>query len=397
MKGVLRIVVLTTLLVVTHTVGAEPNDSGVSFSGSGFLTLAAGNIFKGGKSENFNQYHSPIYVVDYAQAGIYEDKEWSIKPGSKIGWQETATFSPEVSITGQLVSRASRNGKVDLEWLYANLGLTDNLTLQIGRKRLPLFYYSEVQDVGFSYPWTSLPPGQYGWEIVNYNGANLLYRSQWGAWTSVLEAFAGSETRNDNPYWKVYNGRDIRTDSRWTNILGASLSLTHGDFETRLAYIRSEFQNRTADPSVSPPPFLYSPKARQQIYSVSSTATVHNWLLHGEYLYMDRAQTGAAEYSSLLGIGYRMGRYLPMLTYNRYWETLKPGRADPSVADPTTIDPLGFEGWSTLTASLRYALTATSDIKAEVGRWVDRNGPTFNGGVSYGNPWVFSVSYDLVF
>ena len=31
-----------------------------------------------------------------------------------------------------------------------------------------------------AYPWVHLPGQVYGWEIVNYNGANLLYRDQWG-------------------------------------------------------------------------------------------------------------------------------------------------------------------------------------------------------------------------
>ncbi|CAK0747856.1 conserved hypothetical protein [Gammaproteobacteria bacterium] len=395
MNLLLPITLLAIVLLPCEAIGGSQKSGGVEFSGLGFLTLSAGKIFKGDPPQDFNGYNTPIYVVDYAQGGIYSGNNWTLNPVSRLGWQETATFNSEFSLTGQVVARGARNGKIDLEWIYANLGLTNNMTLQVGRKRLPLFYYSESQDVGFSYPWIYLPPGQYGWEIVNYNGANLLYRAQWGSWTAAINIFAGSETKNDNPYWKIYYGRNSRTDSKWSDLVGTDLSLVKDWFEIRLAYIQSKYQDRVTSPSTVPYPD--SPKARQQIYALSFVGDYHHWLLHNEYLYMNRKQAGEAEYSFLLGLGYRIDHYLPMLTYNYFKQRLTPANADTNVINPANLDPLSVERWATLSGSLRYELTPNSTIKTQIDRWLDKGGPTFNAGVPYGNAWLFSISYDLLF
>lgn len=383
-------------LLLSLLAHAQEETGSVSFSGSGFLTLAAGKIIRGDSRQNFNDYQAPIFIADYAQGGVYESNGWSFKPDSKLGLQGTATFNPKFSVTGQVVARGAEDGNFNLEWAYGNYQLNDHLTFQFGRKRLPLFYYSETQDVGFTYPWVHLPPGQYGWEIVNYNGANLLYRDQWGNWTTSMNFFAGNEARTDNGYWKIYNGKNTRTDSKWRNIAGADMTLARDWFEARAAYIQSGFQNRFEDPA-TPPPYDYTPQAKQKIYSLSFSIDHQHWVVRNEYLYMDRQPIGEEDYSFLLGIGYRVGKYLPMITYNRYKMRLTPSDANPDIIDPASIDPLSAEGWSTLALSLSYELTPTSVIKVQLDRWKDINGPNFNGGVPYGNATLLSVSYDRVF
>ncbi|MCX7171950.1 MAG: hypothetical protein NTY41_17170 [Proteobacteria bacterium] len=375
--------------------------TGIEFSGSGFLTVVLGKVLKGDAPQDFNGYAAPMFVTDYAQASIYENRGWTFKPDTKLGLQGTAVITPQFSATGQVVARGAREGKVNLEWVYGSYHIDDKLTVQFGRKRLPLFYYSETQDVGITYPWTHLPPGQYGWEIVNYNGANLLYREKWGSWSSSMNFFAGSESRRDNPYQKIYNGRDSRTDSKWSNIRGADMTLMRDWFEARLAYIQTDIQDRFEDPELTPP-YPFSPKVRQKIYALSFSIDHPRWVVRNEYLYTDRKQQGDEFYSSLLGVGYRFGKFLPMVTFNRYRERLTPGYADPAIMDPGSIDPAAYEGFSTLAFSLRYDLTPTSAVKMQYDRWLDKSGPNFNldasgMGIRYGNARLLTISYDLIF
>lgn len=396
MKRIILSFFAVQLLFFSLLLKAQDDEGSVKFSGSGFLTVAAGKVVGGDAEQDFNGYHGPMFVADYGQGGVYESNEWSVRPDSRLGLQGSVIFNPQFSLTAQAVSRGIRNGEMGLEWAYGSYSFNDNVSLQLGRKRLPLFYYSETQDVGFSYPWVHLPPGQYGWEVVNYNGANLRYQSQWGSWASTLEVFAGDETRDDNGYWKIYNGKNTRTDSRWSNIIGADLTLAHDWFETRLAYIQTDFQDRYEDPTAAPP-YTFSPAVKQKIYALSFSVDYQQWVVRNEYLYMDRRDVGEEDYSFLLGAGYRMGKFLPMLTYNQYKMHLQPESANPALIDPTTIDPSAVEAWSVVALSISYALTNTSDIKVQLDRWIDQNGASFNGGVPYGNPTLLTLAYDLVF
>src|SRR6185369_11107544 len=96
---------------------------GVELTGSGFMTLAVGRVLGGTKDNpevnpNYLGYKGPHFISDWAQGGVYEDDGLQYKPDTRLGLQGTATFSPRLSLTGQVVARGARDGKVNLEWLY---------------------------------------------------------------------------------------------------------------------------------------------------------------------------------------------------------------------------------------------------------------------------------------
>ena len=75
---------------------------------------------------------------------------------------------------------AQTTAKPNLEWVYGAYDINANLALQAGRKRLPLLFYSESQDIGMAYPCgasaaTGFMAGR--WSTTT---ANLFYRDQWG-------------------------------------------------------------------------------------------------------------------------------------------------------------------------------------------------------------------------
>lgn len=354
---------------------------GVEFSGSGFLTLAAGKIL-GGNHEPATDvgFHCPCFISDYAQAGVYERGGWRFGPDSRLGLQGSVSAdNGRYALTGQVVARGADGGSAGLEWLYGTIELSGKFTLQAGRKRLPLFYYSESQDVGFSFPWAHLPPQLYGWEIVNYNGVSLGYRDQWGQWTAAGTLFGGSETRKDNGYWKIYNGKDSRTDSRWSDIAGGELKLGREWFEGRVLYIQSYTQNKAVSAGATD----FSPRRRQRIYGLGFRADYGNWIAHSEFLYIDRKADYGQDYSQLAGVGYRLGRFLPFVSYNNYRQRTRPELAQPA------------EGHATWSVVLRYDLTNSSDVKLQLDHWQDKTKPGF--GSFHGDAHLITVSYDMVF
>lgn len=374
----------TRFLIKTLTLGVlaacqAGSVQAVEFSGSGFLTLAAGKMFDAELSDGY-------VVVDYGQAGIYDADEVSIGPDSKLGLQGVLTFNPQWSATGQIVSRGAHDGDVNLEWLYATFQATDDLTLQFGRKRLPLFYYSESQDVGLSLPWVRLPAQAYGWDVVNFTGANLIHQGNLGGWSSTAEAYFGRENRKDNPYQQIYTGRDVRTDEKWTNIIGADWTLSRDWLELRLAAMRSNWE--TYDPESD----SKTDNGKQTFISLASMVDYENWVVRAELSKIDRPDydlTPEHDWAVLFGVGYRFGKWLPMLTHAEFHGDYD----DPTVTDERTTN---------LALSLRYDLSASSAIKVQYDITHDNSTPvggltSYNDSGTYGDSKLLTISYDRVF
>ena len=391
----LKGMMLMSALAATSSHGSE--GSGIEYSGSGFLSIVAGKMVSGTKG-NVGGYDCPCYVSDYAQGAIYDGRRGvQFAPDSKLGLQGSAAFDDNrFSVTAQVVSRGAEDGRLDLEWLYASYKLTSKVTFQAGRQRLPMFYYSDAQDIGFALPWTHLPTWLYGWQIVNYNGAKISYQDQFNDWSANGSLFMGDERRKDSGYWKVYgNGRDSVTNVNWTNIVGGDLTLSRGWFESRIVYIQShtqdqavsntfDFANNTYDLPPTP-----APVAKQRIYGLTLKADYLDWLLYGEFIYIDHPGLTYKDFAQNVAAGYRYGSWLPMITWGHYRGTVVtdgvlPG-APPSIANSQ-------ETWS---LSLRYDLTTSSDLKIQYDITSDHSDPGFSP--RYGSSNLLTLAYDKMF
>jgi len=353
---------------------------GLDFSGSGFLSVAAGKVLSGthDAAEDLG-YHCPCFISDYAQNGVYEDRGWQAGPDSKLGLQGVAaTQDGRYSATVQVVARGAGGGQTDLEWLYATADLSSNWTLQVGRKRLPLFQSSEVQDVGYAIPWIHLPPQLYGWEIVNYNGASLTYRNTVGSWLATADLLTGTETIHNSEYWQIYNGKFSVTDTRWTNIVGADATVSRDWFEARAVLIQSDQAYRF----VSDGETAYEDPTYQKIYGISFKADDGKWLARAEFLYINRQADYGFDHAQLYAAGYRFGPFTPLLSYSNYQQT-------------TNLSGGPAEGHSTRSLVTRYELDHSSDVKMEFDVWVDKSAPGFQA--PHGNSHLLSFSYDRVF
>jgi hypothetical protein len=353
----------------------------LQFSWSGFATLAVGKVLDSTQNGSVAGYEGPAYIADYMNPAVYEGRKIDIRPDSKVGLQGTVAYGKSFDVTGQVVFRGARDGRPDLEWVYATFRASDDLSFQVGRKRLPIFYYSDSQDVGLSFPWVRLPQQVYGWEIVNYNGASVAYHLPLGSWSSRVSLFGGGERKNDNGFWKLYNGEDTRTDSRWSKIAGLEWNVSHAWFEGRLVYIQSDIQNK------APGDTGFSPAAKQRIYGTALNADYEDLVVRSEFYYMDRTSVFERDYGMLFGIGYRFGKILPMLTYSRYRQSFIPN------AD---FGPSDQEAHADISALVRYDVTTSSALKIQYDTWRDRSGPNF-APVFFGSSKLLALCYDRVF
>ena len=367
----------------------ETEGNGIKYSGTGFLTVGAGKML-GGDKENVGGFNCPCFVSDYAQAAIYDGRpglQWG--PDSKLGLQGDVSFDNQrAALTVQAVSRGASDGNVDLEWLYGSYKLNDKVTLQAGRMRLPMFYYSESQDIGVSLPWTHLPAWLYGWQIVNFDGGKVRYQDQFGEWSSNASFFAGNEHHKDAGYWKVYgNGQHSVTNVNWTNILGGDLTLVKDWFETRLVYIQSNTQDQLISFLNSEQPqtnTLPAPVAKQEIVGLTLKADYKNWELYSEIINIKHPGLTYEDFSQNVSAGYRYGKWLPMVTWGHYNGLVSTDGLPNAPSSEANHE-------QTIAWSLKYDLTTSSDLKMEYD--VTQVSPASYWGASR----LLTFAYDKVF
>jgi hypothetical protein len=373
--------------------GSQADDySPIEFFGSGFLGITVGKMLSG-SSGRANDTECPCFISDYAQTGIYTGKknlQW--QPDSKLGLQGSMTFgNSPYSLTGQIVARGARDGEINLEWLYGNYKINEALTLQLGRKRLPMFFNSDAQDIGYALPWTHLPPQLYGWDVVNYNGANLTWNKPLNnGWHLTANLLAGAETVEESGYWQMYRGPNNRTDVKWDAILGGDINLSNDWLETRFVYIQSHTRQRNVTGSWKEALQAYDPAtvdtayavhARQRIYGLAINVDRDDWLLKSEIIYIERPGDTFGDRAQILAIGRRIGNWQPMLTWSNY-------KTMTSVAGAT-------EAHINLAATLRYELDDSSAVKVQLDQQHGRSVPGYEP--QYGDARLLTLSYDRVF
>jgi hypothetical protein len=344
-----------------------------SFRLSGFLSVVGGQVFGGSSQDRLEskpEFDCPCYVADWANAGVYGQK-FTLKPESRIGVQADVTLARQLDFTAQLMSRGTEP-KPDLEWAYLTYRIDGQWDVQAGRKRIPLYFYSASQDIGYSYPWIGAPPELYGWEVTNYNGASVRYRGNAAGASLVASVFAGEESVKEARIYKIYEAEDF--DVKWKNILGGDLELSGGWWTARLIYLQSK-NTLTGRES------LATYNHDMQAYGAAFNADFGPWFILSE-AGVNRRKYDSGNYlrtpSLTVGAGYRAGKWTPFLNYAQY-------------RDITDIPDYGPANWKRWSFTLCHDLTSSSALKAQVDRVNSRTTDVT------GDANVFRLGFDLVF
>jgi hypothetical protein len=346
---------------------------------SGFLSIVDGRILSSSLDPNTysgvasaNGVNAPFYTADWSNAGVYDNK-YSLSPESRAGIQATYSLTDNLKVVGQLVVRGT-DGTPDLTWAYASYKLDKNWEVQLGRKRIPLYYYSDFQDIGVSYPWVTTPPELYGWDATNYNGASVRYSGSFGDTNVTASLFGGNESIAKSAYNKLFYSTDTKVD--WNNIVGTDVEFNNGPATIRAVYVKAD--THTVNVASE-----YNANAGLTAYGIAANLDFDSWFILSEVTTLKRefveAQYSYTAPAFTVGVGVRLGKWTPFLNYARYTE---------SSSELSQYSPQSYERTS---ATLRYDLTSSSALKAQLDHHKD---VTNNFG---GDATVFRVSYDLVF
>jgi hypothetical protein len=345
-------------------------------STSGFASLVLGRTSGGCTSSTLAPAFSSNctrYIADWGHAGVY-DEDASVRPETRAGLQATVKFNPQLSATTQVTTRTAKDQALNLEWLYLSYQLSPSVTLQLGRKRLPLYYYSDFQDVGYAYNTVRPSPDVYGWDVVNYNGASLSHSMEVAGWSVRSEVMLGTEKSRKNPYSRLFY--EEPKDVKWGGIGGTTVEVSKDWFTARFSYARSNFEQTDHATGVVE---VAADGPKQDFIGLALNADLDDWTIRSELGQAKRESLGYKARFHLLTVGYRIGQFTVTGGLSGYDET----------AYDSAYNPLKLK--SQLLA-LRYELHKGGALKLQIDKVKDNSAVT-----SVGNTRLISGAYDLVF
>lgn len=190
----------------------EPSD--IEFSG--FARLVAGYL-----------------DTDEASFEGYENKI-SLSEKSLVGFQVDYAFSSQFSASAQLLAHSDDSRDSGVQWLYLNFEPSSAWQFKAGRLRTPYLKYSDVIDVGFTYPWLSAPQQLYGSYLFfpQYDGITGRYRF------NLDEVYVETEL-----YYGGFDDDVAASGAHFTidvnHLYGGVLQVTYGGLQFRVASLAS--------------------------------------------------------------------------------------------------------------------------------------------------------------
>lgn len=294
------------LLVVTAVAAICSSPAQAEVDISGFASVMGGKLTSGTGVELFGL--EPTFLANYPTVGVYES-EWTFKPDSKFGLQMTAELTEGLTATAQLVGRGADDFDAGFEWAYLSYVLNENWTLQAGKKRLPLYYYSDFFDVSYAYLWIRPPADNYTWQIFNYNGVNAQFNYQLSDWSVSGNIYTGREDDTENKLLSEFFGTEPVREI-WTDIVGGVLSLNRDWLDLRLTYMTYQNQRYSGGERV-----IWDGKdtRRGNFAGLSINIDYNNWLLLSE---VNRLALDGTDFDTyLVSVGYRIQQFTPYVSY----------------------------------------------------------------------------------
>jgi hypothetical protein len=272
------------------------------------------------------------------------------------------------------VSRALPDQHASLEWLYLTYQPSPEWTIQVGRKRLPLYYYSDFQDVGYAYNTVRPSPDVYGWDLVNYNGLSVSRTMLLGDWSVRTEAVAGQEQSNDTKMLQIFFAGPQKVE--WRDIFSVNTEFSRDWFTGRLSYT----QLRHKDTDLDSGTVIADGGATQRLLGMALNADIGDWIVRSEFGTAERESINMDARFYLANIGYRVGDF----TYTggtSYWD--ERFYATGSLNNRHRV----------LTAAVRYEVHKGGALKLQLDRLREQT----SGGPLLGNARVITATYDVTF
>ena len=307
-------------LCVESAHAADPVASMFSFSGFGTLGVAH-------SSEDRADF--PASYLKPNGAGYTE--RWSFAVDSRIGAQVIADITPQLSAVLQVISeqRYDNSYTPTVEWANIKYQLTPDFDVRAGRIVLPIFLNSDYRKVGYAIPWVRPPLEIYGLvPISSSDGVDASYRVHAGEITNTLTATYGKKVE------RVPGGGTAQAD----DLISIQSTAEFGAATLRVTYLRTRFSLDTvrslfdAFRQFGPQGIDIADKYGADnklvgFFGLGASYEPGSWFASGEFGKLKTHSFTGDKTAWYVTGGYRIGDFVPYLTYARL-------KLDSNASDP---------------------------------------------------------------
>ncbi|MFV1984855.1 MAG: porin, partial [Thiohalomonadales bacterium] len=296
------------------------------------------------------------------------DNRGSFK-GSRLGLNITAEINNKIKLYSQLLG-ASGSGNYDLQvdWAFIDITLSDEFSVHAGKIKFPVGIVNEYVSVGYAYLWLEAPNVFYSTQVPlgpqvtreAYSGASILWSHSIEEWTLGADFFAGEVKMNVADVRKL-RGITLRAD--WDDQVLIQASSYSGTME-----------NSTIMPAMNQQP--------HDVNTFGVKVDINNIVAYAEIADVSMGAVSVMAASTwYTTFGYRMGKWLPHLTYENF-------EKDDPVSEEQNFTTLG----------LRYDIMANTAIKFRLSKIKTIKGKgMFDTTPNDNSTMLFGFGIDIVF
>ena len=309
------------------------------------------------------------FLADYPRAAVYTD-DVSFKTDSNFGLQLSAEVNQKSTFIIQALSHGAKDYEIEIDWAYLNYQLTNEISIQAGRKRIPLYYYTDHFDIAYTYYWIRPPSDNYTWQITNYNGLSVIYESVWGHWDSMINVYVGNEESENNDLLSLLSDKEV--DETWKNMVGIVGELSNNGIELRLSYMENLLDRKENGE-------FFENEVKQQFIGTAVNLYTGNWIILTELNQYQRKSSDIRLITGLLSLAYQYKNITTHITHS--WFEQKKNEAG------------GDENHYTNSVGARWDFEDNMALKIQLDKVIDEG--VVNG--IMGNGELIAISLDLVF
>ncbi len=290
------------------------------------------------------------------------DEKWSHDALTRAGIQFNASLNDRAEAVVQLFASGADEFDAELQWAYLDYQLTDAVSIKAGRIVAPFYMHSQYIDVGYAYPWVSLPAEVYQLApIKTMEAVEASWRFTTGPVSHRLSGFWGSSTVDGGE--RVANAQFQADD-----LSGLNLTSYWRNWSVRAAYSGASVSVSDEDlTGAGVPPVLGL--GFDEVYTYFAGLGLQyddgSWFFSAEKARLDFGNWYPSSESGYVTLGKYLGKWMPMVT----WAEVSPSDLDRSL--PAVLNNALAERQKSWTGGLRYSLTDSIALKGEVSYYYD--------------------------